>query len=68
MNSAAKCMIISRPGHDLVKLFNSVIYEFFYARKFVPGKPFQISLMFASKAVTYSSGTPFKDSTLTLFY
>jgi hypothetical protein len=65
VNSAAKCMIISRPGPDLVKRFNSVINEFFYyARVFVPGKPFQISLMFASKAVAYSSGTPFKDSTL----
>ncbi len=34
---------------------------------FVPGKPFQHTLMFASKAGGYSSGAPFKDSTIRVF-
>jgi hypothetical protein len=34
----------------------------------VRGKPFQLSLMFASKAGAYPSGAPFGDSTLRVFY
>ncbi len=35
---------------------------------FVPGKPFQLSQIFASKAEAYSSEAPFKDSTLRVLY
>jgi hypothetical protein len=53
------------PGPNVIKLFAAVIYEFLLsARGFVPGKPFQLSLMFVSKAGAYSSGAPVKDSSL----
>jgi hypothetical protein len=35
-----------------IKLFTAVIYEF-YEFTFVPGKPFQSSLMFVGKAEAY---------------
>ncbi len=34
---------------------------------FVPGKPLQLSLMFASKAGAYLSGAPLHNSTLRVF-
>ncbi len=47
------------------KTFLSVIYEFSQSAKvFVPGKPFQLSLMYASKARAYLSGVPFSLFTL----
>jgi hypothetical protein len=42
--------LYSLPGLSIIKLFLAVIYECSYkARVFVPGKPFQLSLMFVSK-------------------
>jgi hypothetical protein len=39
------------PGPKVIKLFTAVICEFlYYTSVFTPGKPFQLSLMFASKA------------------
>ncbi len=38
------------PGLYLIKLFIAVIYEFFIARLFVPGKPLQPIQMVAGKA------------------
>jgi len=35
---------------------------------FFLGKPFKLHLMFASKARAYSSGAPFKDFTLRVYY
>jgi hypothetical protein len=47
------------------KLFTAEIYEFLLqARGFVPGKPFQPSLMSVGKARTYQSEAPFWSSTL----
>ncbi len=41
-------------GACTIKLFMAVIYGFSYsARVFLPGKPFQPSLMFAGKAGAY---------------
>ncbi len=49
------------PVANVIKLFTAVSYEFsLLARVFVPGKPFQPSLMFAGKAVAYQSEAPFK--------
>ncbi len=50
-------------GANPIKLFTAVIYDFsLQARVFVPGKPFQSSLMFAGKAgvtrVKLLSGAP----------
>ncbi len=42
------------PGNNVIKLFTPAIYGFSYhARVFVPGRPFQLSLLFAGKARTY---------------
>ncbi len=44
---------------NVIKLFTAVSYDFSYqARAFVPGKPFQPSLMFAGKAGAYPSEAP----------
>ncbi len=45
------------------KKYMSVIYDF-HNKVFVPGKPFQKSLMFVSKAGAYPSEAPFRFSTL----
>jgi hypothetical protein len=48
------------PGANPMKLFTAVIDGFSQiAGVFVPGKPFQPSLMFAGKAGTYPSGAFF---------
>jgi hypothetical protein len=48
-----------------IKLFMKVIYKYLLqARAFVPGMPFQPSLMFAGKAGAYLSETHFSCSTL----
>jgi hypothetical protein len=40
----------STTGANVMKLFTSLIYELLYkARVFVPGKPFQLSLLFVNK-------------------
>jgi len=57
-----------RPGPNVIKLFTSENYEFSKVRVLVPGKLFQLIVMFASKAEGYSSGAPFKDSTIRVFY
>jgi hypothetical protein len=45
--------------------FLSVIYEFSQSSKvFVPGKPLQLGLMYASKARAYMCGVPFSCSIL----
>jgi hypothetical protein len=42
------------PGANVIKLFTAVSYDFsLKARAFIPGKPFQPSLMFAGKAGAY---------------
>jgi hypothetical protein len=46
---------MTRPGANVIKLFTAAIYEIFnksmcLARVFVPGKPFQGSLMFEGEA------------------
>jgi hypothetical protein len=52
-------------GPNVIKLFMSVIYECSQkARVFVPGKPFQLSLMFGGKAEAYLSEGPVRCSTL----
>jgi hypothetical protein len=52
-------------GGNSIKLFTTVIYGFSkQARVFVPGKPFQPSLMFAGKAGAYPREDPFRFSTL----
>jgi hypothetical protein len=44
---------------NLIKLFTAVRYNFsLKARAFVPGKPFQPSLMFVGKARAYPSEAP----------
>jgi hypothetical protein len=48
------------PVANVIKLFTAVSYNF----SFVPGKPFQPSLMFAGKAGAYPSEVPFNYSTL----
>ncbi len=43
--------MIMSPGPNDIKLLTSVIYDSpYYARVFVPGKPFKPSLMFVGKA------------------
>jgi hypothetical protein len=60
-----KTIISHSPGADPIKIFTVVIFEFSqYARVFVPGKPFQPSLMFVSKAKTYPIEAPFRCSPL----
>ncbi len=39
-------------------------YDFSKVRAFVPGKPFQLSLMFVGKAGAYPSEAPFRFSNL----
>jgi hypothetical protein len=47
-------------GTNVIKLFKAVIYQCLqYARVFVPGKPFQPSLMFVGKGRSLpQSGAP----------
>ncbi len=53
------------PGANVIKLFSAVNYDFLkYARVFVPGKPFQPSLMSSGKAGAYLSEAAFMYSTL----
>jgi len=53
------------PGACINKLIMAVIYGFpEEAKVFVPGKPFQPSLMFAGKAGAYPSEASFRCSTL----
>ncbi len=48
-------------GADVKKLFTAVSYAFSYeARAFIPGKPFQPSLMFAGKARAYPMWSTFQ--------
>ncbi len=52
-------------GLTCYKTFSAVIYERLeYARAFVPGKPFQRSLMFVVKARIYPIEDPLRCSTL----
>ncbi len=47
----------------VIKRFTAVSYEYsLYARVFVPGKPFQDSLVFEGMAGAYPSETTFKCS------
>jgi hypothetical protein len=49
----------TRPGANPIKLFYGCKLRLFIkARAFVPGKPFQPSLMFAGKAGAYSIEAP----------
>ncbi len=59
-------LAMASPGACTINLFTAVIYGFSYkaSRVFVPGKPFQPSLMFADKARAYPSEAPFRCSTL----
>ncbi len=53
------------PTAKFYKTFAVVIYKFlWYAGVFVPGKPFQPSLLFAGKAGAYPSEVPFWRSNL----
>jgi hypothetical protein len=52
-----------RPVANVIKLFTAVSYVY-SARGFVPGKPFQPSLMFTGKAGTYPSEGPLRCSIL----
>ncbi len=53
-----------RVGQNVIKLFTDRIYEFLQLdRLFVPGNPFQPSLMFADKARAYLSEPPSRYST-----
>ncbi len=53
------------PGPNVIKHFTDVIYKFFViSLMLVPGKPFQPSLTFPSKAGHYPSEVPFKCSIL----
>ncbi len=46
-----KMFLTLTPGHNVIKLFTSVVYECLKkARMFVPDKPIQLSLMFVGKA------------------
>ncbi len=67
-NSSTNLVDVMPTGPNVIKLFTAIIYDFLYARVFFPGKPFQLSLMFASVAGAYLSGAPFKVSTLKVFY
>jgi hypothetical protein len=55
-----KSFIRLTPVACFIKLIIAVIYGFRNELQcFVPGKLFQLSLMFVSKAGAYPSGTPF---------
>ncbi len=57
---------LGHQGPVLEKHFTAVIYGFsLQARVFVPGKPFQLSLVFVGNAGAYLSETPFRCSGLT---
>ncbi len=57
--------VLLQPGANVIKLFRALSCEFLqYTRAFVPGKPFQPSLMFVGKAGAYLSGAPFQWTTL----
>ncbi len=49
-------------GADVIKTFFFALNE--WSNRLVLGKPFQISLMFASKAGAYPNEVPFRCSTL----
>jgi hypothetical protein len=56
-----KCFIKLTPGANFINLFTDISYEFsYYARAFVPGKPFQTSVMLgkAYARVEHLKGTP----------
>ncbi len=60
-----KCFMKLTLGANVINLFTAVSYKFLYlARAFVPGKLFQLSLMFVGKARAYPSKSPFKCSTV----
>jgi hypothetical protein len=53
--------MVARSVANVKKLFTAVSYDFSkYARVFVPGKPFQPSLMFGGKAGAYPREAPFR--------
>ncbi len=56
------------PEACIIKHFTAVIYGFCNMLVFFPGKPFQPSLVFASKARAYLSEAPFTYSTLEYGY
>ncbi len=54
--TAVKSFLTLATGVNVIKLLKAVIYKYLeYARVFVPGKPFQLSLMFVGKTGAYSS-------------
>ncbi len=56
---------ILKPGLNVIKLCTDIIYECLQkARVFVPGRPFQPSLMFVVKAGAYLSEAPLRCSIL----
>jgi len=56
---------ILRSGANVIKLYTAVIYEFsYFARVFVPRKPFKDSIVLAGKEGAYLSETPFRCSNL----
>jgi len=60
-----KCFVKLTPGPNVIKHFTAVIYECYkLVGVFVPGKHFQPSLMFESKAGAYTSEAPFRCSTV----
>ncbi len=53
--------ISRQAGANVIKLFTHVLYgQTKQVRVFVPGKPFQPSPTFGSKARAYQSGAPFR--------
>jgi hypothetical protein len=61
----SKICIILNPGTNVIKHFTAVSYAFSQqARSFVPGKPFQSSLIIAGKAGAYLNEAPFTWATI----
>jgi hypothetical protein len=59
-----KVVAASAPVANVIKIFTAVSYDFsLKARAFVPGKPFQTSLIFVGKARAYPSEAPLRCST-----
>ncbi len=57
-------IFVIRTGANVIKLFTDVSYDFIIISAFVPGKPYQPSLMFVGKAGAYLSEATFRCSTL----
>jgi hypothetical protein len=53
-----KSIIIQATGANVIKLLHLKVINFHNELVFVPGRAFQPSLLFASKAGAYPSGAP----------